>query len=88
MKLAATIAMTAAVSALVLAADVKVDLSKETVGRPPAAFTALSRYGPSCLHGPHQGAQKSTNTGICERSRPMPCPRLPLPSPQSNCRSC
>ena len=30
---------------------------------PLAAFTAFSRIGVSCLHGPHQGAQKSTSTG-------------------------
>ena len=32
---------------------------------PLAAFTAFSRIGVSCLHGPHQGAQKSTSTGCC-----------------------
>ena len=31
---------------------------------PPAAVTAASRAGPSVLHGPHQGAQKSTMTGM------------------------
>ena len=30
---------------------------------PFAACTAFSRIGPSCLQGPHQGAQKSTSTG-------------------------
>src|SRR5918994_4680047 len=30
---------------------------------PPAALTAFSSTGVSCLHGPHQGAQKSTSTG-------------------------
>ena len=30
---------------------------------PPAALTAFSRTGVSCLQGPHQGAQKSTSTG-------------------------
>src|SRR5947209_16037145 len=30
---------------------------------PLAAFTAFSSTGVSCLHGPHQGAQKSTSTG-------------------------
>ena len=30
---------------------------------PLAARTAFSRAGVSCLHGPHQGAQKSTSTG-------------------------
>src|SRR5882757_1052292 len=30
---------------------------------PPAALTAFSSCGVSCLHGPHQGAQKSTSTG-------------------------
>src|SRR6516165_9456854 len=30
---------------------------------PFAALTAFSRTGVSCLHGPHQGAQKSTRTG-------------------------
>src|SRR6516165_11733280 len=30
---------------------------------PLAAFTAFSRTGVSCLHGPHQDAQKSTKTG-------------------------
>ena len=30
---------------------------------PLAAFTAFSRIGVSCLHGPHQGAQKSISTG-------------------------
>src|SRR5712691_961119 len=30
---------------------------------PPAAPTVFSRIGPSRLHGPHQGAQKSTMTG-------------------------
>src|SRR5690242_10529991 len=32
---------------------------------PPAARTAFSRIGVSCLQGPHQGAQKSTSTGCC-----------------------
>src|SRR6476659_11123428 len=32
---------------------------------PLAAFTVFSRTGVSCLQGPHQGAQKSTNTGWC-----------------------
>src|SRR5271167_4148953 len=30
---------------------------------PLAALTAFSSTGPSCLQGPHQGAQKSTSTG-------------------------
>src|SRR5215468_8161429 len=30
---------------------------------PLAARTVFSRIGPSCLQGPHQGAQKSTITG-------------------------
>ena len=30
---------------------------------PLAALTAFSSTGVSCLHGPHQGAQKSTSTG-------------------------
>src|SRR5204862_6867309 len=30
---------------------------------PLAAFTTFSRIGPSCLQGPHHGAQKSTMTG-------------------------
>ncbi len=30
---------------------------------PPAAATAFSITGVSCLQGPHQGAQKSTSTG-------------------------
>src|SRR5215468_11386592 len=30
---------------------------------PAVARTVFSRIGPSCLHGPHQGAQKSTITG-------------------------
>src|SRR5262245_39873758 len=30
---------------------------------PPAAVTTFSRIGPSCLHGPHHGAQKSKITG-------------------------
>src|ERR1700758_705339 len=30
---------------------------------PFASFTTFSSAGPSCLHGPHQGAQKSTTTG-------------------------
>ncbi len=30
---------------------------------PPAARTAFSSAGCSCLHGPHHGAQKSTSTG-------------------------
>ena len=30
---------------------------------PLAARTAFSRIGVSVLHGPHQGAQKSTSTG-------------------------
>src|SRR5436190_20612251 len=30
---------------------------------PLAARTVFSRIGPSCLHGPHHGAQKSTMTG-------------------------
>src|SRR5262249_51773048 len=36
---------------------------------PFASRTAFSRSGPSCLHGPHHGAQKSTMTGTsCEAS--------------------
>src|SRR5690606_2474547 len=36
---------------------------------PPAARTAFSSGGPSVRHGPHQGAQKSTMTGVdCEAS--------------------
>ena len=36
---------------------------------PPASRTVLSRTGASCLHGPHQGAQKSTITGVwCDAS--------------------
>ena len=31
--------------------------------RPPESATAFSSAGASCLHGPHQGAQKSTSTG-------------------------
>ena len=31
--------------------------------RPPAARTTFSSVGVSCLHGPHQVAQKSTTTG-------------------------
>src|SRR5438045_9698499 len=31
---------------------------------PRASFTAFSSAGPSVLHGPHQGAQKSTMTGV------------------------
>ena len=34
---------------------------------PPAAFTAFSSTGVSCLHGPHHGAQKSTSTGRLRR---------------------
>src|ERR1700739_90981 len=30
---------------------------------PLASVTAFSSAGPSCLQGPHQGAQKSTMTG-------------------------
>src|SRR5262245_13058982 len=32
---------------------------------PLASVTARSSRGVSCLHGPHQGAQKSTMTGTC-----------------------
>ena len=36
---------------------------------PPASLTVLSRIGASCLQGPHQGAQKSTITGVwCDAS--------------------
>src|SRR5690349_18668320 len=31
--------------------------------RPPYSRSSRSRSGPSALHGPHQGAQKSTSTG-------------------------
>src|SRR5215831_8204415 len=31
---------------------------------PLLARTVFSRIGPSCLHGPHHGAQKSTMTGV------------------------
>jgi len=34
--------------------------------RPLAARTTFSRTGPSCLHGPHHGAQKSTMTRLVE----------------------
>ena len=30
---------------------------------PCEAATTFSSTGPSCLQGPHQGAQKSTSTG-------------------------
>ena len=36
---------------------------------PPAARTAFSSTGVSCLQGPHHGAQKSTSTGCCRDSR-------------------
>ena len=36
---------------------------------PSASRTVLSRIGASCLQGPHQGAQKSTITGVwCDAS--------------------
>src|SRR4051812_37669067 len=31
--------------------------------RPPYSRSSFSRSGPSALHGPHHGAQKSTSTG-------------------------
>src|SRR5688572_2660758 len=31
--------------------------------RPPYSRSSFSRSGPSTLHGPHHGAQKSTRTG-------------------------
>ena len=34
-----------------------------SVTLPLASATAFSSTGASCLHGPHQGAQKSTSTG-------------------------
>ena len=36
-----------------------------SVTLPPASLTVFSRIGASCLQGPHQGAQKSTITGVC-----------------------
>ena len=33
--------------------------------RPPSSATSFSSTGPSCLHGPHHGAQKSISTGTC-----------------------
>ena len=34
-----------------------------SVTLPPESATAFSSAGPSCLQGPHHGAQKSTSTG-------------------------
>jgi hypothetical protein len=63
---------------------------------PRASRTAFSIAGPSCLQGPHQGAQKSTMTGTsCEASitsamkfcvslsliTAAPAPAAPLPWP-------
>src|SRR5215207_11041537 len=37
---------------------------------PLVSSTTRSRVGPSCLHGPHHGAQRSTTTGVAwDRSR-------------------
>src|SRR5215831_10444176 len=38
-------------------------LSLTILTAPFVARTVFSRIGPSCLHGPHHGAQKSTMTG-------------------------
>src|ERR1700760_3048970 len=38
-------------------------LSLTILTAPLVARTVFSRIGPSCLQGPHQGAQKSTMTG-------------------------
>ena len=35
---------------------------------PPWARTTFSSAGVSCLHGPHQGAQKSTSTGTAREA--------------------
>ena len=38
-----------------------------SVKRPAYSVSSFSSTGISCLHGPHQGAQKSTSTGVvCE----------------------
>ena len=40
------------------------------INSPAYSSASFSKTGPSTLHGPHQGAQKSTSTGTCcERSR-------------------
>src|SRR5690606_4108619 len=38
-------------------------LSLASFTRPRASRTTFSSIGVNCLHGPHQGAQKSTRTG-------------------------
>src|SRR6516162_8488399 len=38
-------------------------LTLASATRPSVSATAFSRIGPSVLHGPHQGAHKSTTTG-------------------------
>ncbi len=43
---------------------------------PPADFTTFSSKGPSCLQGPHQGAQKSTSTGWRADSATTSAPKL------------
>ncbi len=64
---------------------------------PLAPVTAFSMMGPSVLHGPHQGAQKSTSTGrrldssmtsamkvcvVVSMMSPAPAPRV-VPAPAS-----
>src|SRR5450755_1413238 len=41
-------------------------LSLTTFKRPFMSFATLSTIGPTILHGPHQGAQKSTRTGVAD----------------------
>src|SRR5450432_3520851 len=42
---------------------------------PPESATAFSRAGANCLHGPHQGAQKSTSTGWRAEAAMTSCPK-------------
>ena len=43
---------------------------------PSAALTSFSSTGVSCLHGPHQGAQKSTSTGTVRDASITSCMKL------------
>ena len=44
--------------------------------RPPAALVTFSSAGVSCLHGPHQVAQKSTSTGILRDASTTSCMKV------------
>ncbi len=55
--------------------------------RPPYAASTFSRMGPSDLHGPHQGAQKSISTGVLMEAVMTSSSKLAMVTSIMICRS-